>query len=231
MTQLVSALTSNCQFWPHASLPNLHLSNWWRNVHCDVSWAPKEVKKNLREWNSREVKVWVMRKQIAAVITWWSAPGASAQLHLGPTQKWLTKLPNIGTQSARVRLERQSEVKTTDWTFVLFTTITSVGDMSQKPPLPPSIGNNDRYRAVLRPTVPEIVIIFSSSCSVSTEWANYITNLLKSQGYKHIVMNDIESSSSKRGAEGPRNCSDLITLTLMFAVFRQCRVEKRCCHE
>lgn len=70
----------------------------------------------------------------------------------------------------------------------------------QRPPLPPNFRslNQDSYRfkAVLRSNIPDVAIIYSNTCTVSCEWAVYITNLMKNQGYKTILVHEVESFSA-----------------------------------
>ena len=54
-----------------------------------------------------------------------------------------------------------------------------------------------KYKAVLRPNIPDVVIIYSAQCSVSCEWMSYITNVMKCQGYKHVISQQVESFSGE----------------------------------
>ncbi len=91
----------------------------------------------------------------------------------------------------------------------------------QRPPLPPNSQLHYRpssdivamkYKAVLRPNVPDIAIIYSESCSVSAEWAAYISNLMKVQGYKSIVHHQVESlANNNSGISSPGKCERALT--------------------
>ena len=66
----------------------------------------------------------------------------------------------------------------------------------QRPPLPPYNRSNVdsmKYKAVLRPNIPDVAIIYRGSCQVSCEWANYISQIMKCQGFKSIVTQELES--------------------------------------
>ena len=72
----------------------------------------------------------------------------------------------------------------------------------QRPPLPPNCRSTEpygmKYKTVLRPNlIPDVAIIYSANCSVSCEWMSYITNLMKSQGYKNVISQQVESFSGK----------------------------------
>ena len=72
----------------------------------------------------------------------------------------------------------------------------------QRPPLPPNCRSTEpygmKYKTVLRPNpIPDVAIIYSANCSVSCEWMSYITNLMKSQGYKNVISQQVESFSGE----------------------------------
>ena len=74
-----------------------------------------------------------------------------------------------------------------------------------RPPLPPNNRCNIelplsmKYKTVLRPNIPDVAIIYSANCKVSCEWMTYITNLMKIQGYKYVISQQLESFSSMQG--------------------------------
>ena len=70
-----------------------------------------------------------------------------------------------------------------------------VGVASRLPIATPSYGM--KYKAVLRPHIPDVAIIYSANCQVSCEWMNFITNLMKNEGYKNVISQQLELFTGK----------------------------------
>ena len=101
--------------------------------------------------------------------------------------------------------------------FNLFKSVSAEDEMTtalasrQRPPIPPNRHTNrqedlflastlrQKYKTVLRPTTPDVSVVFSSSCQVSGEWATYISGLMKRHGYPNVVLQDVESLAQKQG--------------------------------
>ena len=71
------------------------------------------------------------------------------------------------------------------------------GLTSRLPIATPSYGGV-KYKAVLRPQIPDVAIIYSANCQVSCEWMTFITNLMKNEGYKNVISHQLELFTGKK---------------------------------